>query len=234
MNELARVLVVEDDPRLGQLLAATLREYGYHAQVETRGDRAEARILAERPDLVLLDLGLPGVDGLTICRRVRPQFQGAIVMLTGRRSDVDQITGLEVGADDYVLKPVDARLLIARVRSVLRRVGGGPAAPIGDEPATLEVGALRLDRTRMGARVGDADVELTAAEFRLLWTLARHVGELVHRGDLSAAALGSVGHSSERGLDVHVSRIRRKLAAVGWDAATIRSIRGVGYLLAPP
>jgi DNA-binding response OmpR family regulator len=225
------VLIVEDDEKLGRLLQNYLQDEGFAVRLEPRGDRAADRIRAESPNLVILDLMLPGRDGLAICREIRAWYRGCILMLTARRAEVDQILGLELGADDYVTKPVDPRLLLARVRSLLRRARPEGLAPVVDDVA---VGPLALDRRRRSCVVGDQAVDLTETEFNLLWALAVRVGDVVGREDLFRDVLGVPYDGLDRGVDVHMSRIRRKLEGAGFSGDRVRSVRGAGYLLAPP
>lgn len=224
------ILIVEDDEKLGRLLLGYLSEEGFSVRLEPRGDRAAERVRTEAPAVLILDLMLPGRDGLSICREIRPWYPGCILMLTARRAEVDQILGLELGADDYVTKPVDPRLLLARVRSLLRRAR--VEAPVVVDEIT--VGPLALDRRRRSCTVDGAAVDLTDTEFGLLWMLGARAGDVVSREDLFRDVLGIPYDGLDRGVDVHLSRIRRKLEAVGFSGQHVRSVRGSGYLLAPP
>jgi two-component system response regulator RstA len=223
-----RLLVVEDDVRLGKLVAEYLDDHGFVVSLERRGDRAVDRILSEQPDLVVLDVMLPGLDGFEVFRRICRGFLGRVLFLTARQSDVDHVAGLEMGADDYVTKPVDPRVLLARIHALLRR----PGAPV--ELGRATVGALSLDRGRREARVGDAELVLTSAEFDLLWMLASRAGQVVSRSALYPTVLGQEYDGVDRGIDVHVSRIRRKLKDIGLDGDPIKSVRGAGYQLVVP
>ncbi len=225
--ESLRVLLVEDEPRLGALICEYLKGNGYQVGLEARGDRAVDRILAEQPDLVLLDVMLPGLDGFEVFRRARTGFTGRVLFLTARRADVDQVAGLEMGADDYVLKPVDPRVLLARVHAVLRRPTSPPDERVG-------VGALALDRGARTATFCDIDLGLTSAEFDLLWVLAVRSGHVVARQSLYRTVLGIEYDGVDRGIDVHISRIRKKLREAGSPGEPIRSVRGAGYQLVVP
>ena len=225
---MAKLLLIEDDVRLATLMAEYLQTNGHDVGVEHRGDRAVDRILAEKPDLVVLDLMLPGEDGLSICRRVRPQFPGPILMLTARGEEIDHIVGLEVGADDYVGKPVSPRLLLARVSALLRRAGGAPGGG-----ARLEFGDLSIDRSSREVRVGEDLVELTSAEFDLLWMLAEHAGHPVSREELLRELRGIEWDGLDRSIDVRCSGLRRKLAEWPGHEDRIKTVRGVGYQLSP-
>lgn len=220
---MARVLLVEDDPALVGLIGDFLRGHGYDVDVQTRGDEAVGRILETSPDLVLLDLMLPGLDGMEVCRRVRAQGHGgAIVMLTARDDSLDEILGLEFGADDYLTKPVRPRVLLAHVQAVLRRL----------QPSSRRItrGALELDTASRRVTLRDEPVDLTTAEFELLAELAVHAGEVRSRDELSMALRGCLWDGVDRAIDLRVSRLRRKL---GDDGTILKSVRGSGYLLVP-
>ena len=224
---MARLMLVEDDVRLASLISEYLENSGHEVAIEHRGDRAVDRILAEAPDLVVLDLMLPGEDGLSICRRVRPKFSGPILMLTARGEEIDQVLGLEMGADDYVAKPVSPRLLLARIKALLRR--GGPAQD-GDR---IVCGTLVIDRASREARIGGELVGLTSAEFDLLWALAGKAGQPVSREVLLKELRGIDWDGIDRSMDVRVSQLRRKLAADPDHEGRIKTVRGVGYQFVP-
>ncbi len=218
----SRILIIEDDTALAALIAEYLGQNGLEVSIESRGDRAVARILAEDPALVVLDVMLPGEDGLSICRRVRDRYHGPILIISARGEEVDQIIGLEVGADDYLPKPLNPRLLLARIRARLRertqRLG-----------SALHIGALHIDRGTREVRMDAQLLELTTGEFTLLWALAERAGGAVDRDTLSLAVRGAPYNGLDRTIDVMVSRLRRKLGA-GW----IKTVRGAGYQLIRP
>jgi two-component system, OmpR family, response regulator RstA len=233
-----RILLVEDDDKLSQLIKDFLETTGeFHVSIESRGDRAPERILGENPDLVILDVMLPGLDGLGVCKRVRDRYAGPILMLTALGDEVDEIVGLEVGADDYVAKPASPRKLLARVRTLLRRTqrGGdaaeGPAATARTDQR-LELGDLVVDATSRAVTVGGALLELTTAEFDLLWLLARHAGETLSRDRIYEELRGIEWDGLDRSIDLRVARLRRKLGDDAAHPRRIKSVRGVGYLLA--
>lgn len=223
-----RLFMAEDDARLGALVAEYLSDHGFDVTVERRGDHAVDRILTEQPDLVILDLLLPGVDGFEVFRRIRCGFRGRVLFLTARRSDMDEVAGLEMGADDFVTKPVEPRVLLARINAVLRRSG---LPPTPDRPTARR---LTLDRVRREAWVGDVALPLTAVEFDLLEVLARHAGQVVSRATLYECVLGTRYDGVDRGMDVHVSRVRKKLKDAGLESEPIKAVRGTGYQLVVP
>lgn len=224
-----RILIVDDDARLAGLLQDYLSAHGYDADVERHGDRAVERIWREDPSLVVLDVRLPGVNGFDVCRRARERYSRGILMLTASRADVDQTVGFELGADDYVVKPVEPRVLLARIRSLLRRVDGPAAVPA--LPDAIAIGTLLVDRSRREVAVAERSVEVTGIEFDLLWLLARRAGEVVSRHEMSLQVRGIPYDGIDRGIDVHVSRLRRKLEAAGLDGSNVKSVRGSGYLM---
>lgn len=223
-----KLMLVEDDARLATLVCEYLAHSGYTVVHEARGDRAVDRILAEQPDLVVLDLMLPGEDGLSICRRLRPQWSGPILMLTAMGDEVDQVLGLEMGADDYVAKPVSPRLLLARIRALLRR-----KQPANEEISRVVVGSLVVDLAAREARIDEQIVDLTSSEFDLLWVLAGKAGKPVTREDLVKELRGIAYDGLDRSIDVRVSQLRRKLAADPRHAGRIKTVRGVGYQFVP-
>jgi two-component system response regulator RstA len=229
MDDTGTILIVEDDERLGELLDEYLRCQGFVTAREGDGQRAAERILAESPTAVILDLMLPRMNGLDVLRTVRQRYAGAVLVLTANKTDIDQVVGLELGADDYVTKPVEPRLLLARLRNLLRRLAPRPTVGRDERVA---VGALTVDRKTREARYEGALVELTGVEFGLLWVLASRAGEVVSRDELYTDVLGSRYDGLDRGVDIHLSRVRKKLADRGFDPGEIKSIRGAGYLLA--
>jgi len=222
-----RLLLVEDDERLATLTAEYLTQAGFEVAVEGRGDRAVERIQSENPDLVVLDLMLPGEDGLSICRRIRPLWSGPILMLTARGDEIDQVLGLEMGADDYVAKPVSPRLLLARIQALLRRPREAT------EPERVVVGSLVVDRAARETRIDDVILEMTSSEFDLLWLLASNAGKPLSREDLVRALRGIDYDGIDRSMDVRVSQLRRKLAQDPRHRDRIKTVRGTGYQFAP-
>ncbi|MBK7956263.1 MAG: winged helix-turn-helix domain-containing protein [Candidatus Accumulibacter sp.] len=230
-----RILLVEDDERLAELTAEYLRKNDFEVLIEPRGDTAEARILDVRPELVILDVMLPGKDGFEVCRGVRSQYRGVILMLTARDEDFDQILGLELGADDYIAKPVQPRLLLARIKALLRRSpatlsnADGESTETG-EPSELSFGRFRISQTTRSTHLGSDGIDLTTAEFDLLWLLARHAGSILSRDDLLQELRGIGFDGLDRSIDARISRLRRKLGDDPENPTRIKTVRGKGYL----
>lgn len=224
-----QILLVEDDLELAKLVVEYLEQNDFKVVVEPRGDRANDAIAQLSPDLVILDIMLPGLDGLTICRQARPDYTGPILMLTARGDELDEVVGLEVGADDYLTKPVRPRVLLARIRTLLRRTVGTSDAGL---QRRIEVGGLAVDAGRRTVSLDDRAVDLTSAEFDLLWYLARHAGEPLSRERIYRELRGIEHDGIDRSIDLRVSRLRSKLGARGPEL--IKSVRGVGYQLVVP
>ena len=232
-NESWRILIVEDDERLADLTREYLENNGLTVSLETHGGAAVERIRNEQPDLVVLDLMLPGEDGLSICRRVRPFFNGPIIMLTARTDDLDQVLGLEMGADDYIGKPVQPRVLLARIRAMLRRVETSPVSgqeTSGEEPVRLQFNDLVVDRSMREAWLSDESIDLTSAEFDLLWLLASNAGRVLSREEIFTALRGIEYDGQDRSIDVRVSRIRPKIGDDPIHPRRIKTVRSKGHL----
>lgn len=218
------ILLVEDDLELAALTASRLRQERYEVDVVHDGLAAVRAVERGHYAALLLDIMLPGIDGLEVCRRVRPHFAGAILMLSARDEEVDEIVGLEVGADDYLTKPLRPRLLVARLKAALRRQQGG----VAPAQTSVTVGELHVEPARREVHHGGRRVELTTAEFDLLHYLAARSGTVVTRDELYRAVLDAEYDGLDRAVDVYVSRIRHKLG----DQDVIKTVRGSGYLLA--
>jgi two-component system response regulator RstA len=230
-----RILIVEDDERLASLTRDYLQNNGLTVSVESHGGAAVERIRNEQPDLVVLDLMLPGEDGLSICRRVRPQYSGPILMLTARTDDMDQILGLEMGADDYIGKPVQPRVLLARIRALMRRVTEKNQPLVGNDPVSegpvrVQFNELVIDRSMREAWLSGATVDLTSAEFDLLWLLASNAGRVLSREEIFTALRGIEYDGQDRSIDVRVSRIRPKIGDDPIHPRRIKTVRSKGYL----
>jgi two-component system response regulator RstA len=229
-QEAWQILIVEDDERLAELTREYLESNGLKVAIESDGAKAAARILRDQPDLVVLDLMLPGEDGLSICRKVRPSYHGPILMLTARSDDMDQVLGLEMGADDYVCKPVRPRVLLARIRALLRRSEGvSEAAPV-DNQRRLEYGVLVIDSAMREAWLREQSIELTSAEFDLLWLLASNAGRILSREEIFTALRGIEYDGLDRSIDVRISRIRPKIGDDPMHPRLIKTVRSKGYL----
>ena len=223
---MATILVVDDEPKISRLVRDYLERSGFGVLTALDGHEALMRVRTERPDLVILDLGLPRLDGLDVTRQLRRDGDLPIIMLTARDDETDKLIGLELGADDYVTKPFSPRELVARVRAVLRRRDRGA---VGEQ---LEAGALSLDVPRMRLTVDGRAVELTATEFSLLAAMARQPGRVFTRSQLLDAIHGVAFESYERAIDAHVKNIRRKVEDNPHDPRHLLTVYGVGYRLA--
>jgi DNA-binding response OmpR family regulator len=221
-----RILIVDDEPKIVRLVHDYLEAAGFSVTSARSGDEALMRARTDQPDLVVLDLGLPGLDGLDVTRALRRYGDLPIIMLTARDDESDKLVGLELGADDYVTKPFSPRELVARVRAVLRRRAGSGEAEV------LRAGELTLDLPRMRVTRGDKPVELTATEFGLLAAMARQPGRVFTRSQLLDAIHGVAFESYERAIDAHVKNIRRKLEPDPRSPRFLLTVYGVGYRLA--
>ncbi|WP_437883017.1 response regulator [Pseudomonas sp. LRF_L74] len=224
------VLIVEDDRRLAELTCEYLQGNGLVVSIEADGGVAAARIIREQPDLVVLDLMLPGEDGLSICRKVREHYAGPILMLTARTDDMDEILGLEMGADDYVCKPVRPRVLLARIRALLRRREAGAEVAVAPGARRLTFGKLVMDSAMREVWLSGRPIELTGAEFDLLWLLAANAGRILSREEIFNLLRGIEYDGQDRSIDVRISRIRPKLGDDLEHPRVIKTIRSKGYL----
>ncbi len=216
------VLVVEDEPAIASFVSLYLKNAGYQVRAAATGSAALNAVAAEMPSLILLDLNLPDMDGIEICRRIRKNSEVPILMLTARDEDVDKIIGLEVGADDYLTKPFNPRELVARVKAVLRRSTSERTRDEGDE---LRHGELVINAGRREVHVGEEEIQLAPKEFDLLWELLDHRGLVLTRDQLLERVWGYTFAGDTRTVDVHVRQVRRKLG----DASPIVTVWGVGY-----
>ncbi len=221
-----RILLIEDDASLASMVADFLSPYGFDVSIEGRGDRAVTRIVDENPDVVVLDVNLPGLDGFSICQIVRPRYRGAIIMLTARGEEIDEVLGLEAGADDYMAKPVRPRALLARLRMHLRR-----ATPEEEASQPVVVGSLVVDAGRRSVEIDGVPVDLTTAEFDLLHLLARHAGQTLSRNDIYLEIHEMKYDGLDRSIDLRISRLRKKLGDDPAKPQRVKSVRGVGYML---
>ena len=221
-----QILIVDDEPKLTRLVRDYLENAGFAVTVARDGREALMRARTERPDLIVLDLGLPGIDGLDVTRSLRRDAGVPIIMLTARAAETDRVVGLELGADDYVTKPFSPRELVARVRAVLRRHEGDAGGEL------LRAADLSLDVARMRVEVAGRRVDLTPTEFGLVAALARQPGRVFTRSQLLDAIHGIAFESYERAIDAHVKNIRRKLERDPHQPRYLLTVYGVGYRLA--
>jgi DNA-binding response OmpR family regulator len=225
----ARALVVDDAPELRELVAEVLRQEGFLVEQASDGSTAIEVARSFAPDVIVLDLGLPGLDGVEVCRRLRTFTDAYVVMLTGRQDEVDKLIGLSVGADDYVTKPFSPRELVARVRAMLRRPRTGGAAA-GDR-LVRRLGALEVDVEAREVKVAGRVVDLTRIEFDLLSALAERPRAAFTRGQLLERVWGPNWYGDDHVVDVHVSKLRQKLGDDARAPRFVRTVRGVGYRL---
>lgn len=234
VNPYHRILLVEDDVRLSALIVEYLKKNALKVETEFRGDTAVQRILDLQPDLVVLDLMLPGLDGFEVCKQVRSGFDGPILMLTARDEDIDQVVGLEIGADDYVVKPVQPRLLLARIRALLRRVTPDnktvKADSVEGSKDELDFGRLKVIHRSRTVILNEEAIDFTTTEFDLLWLLASHAGEILSRDKISESLSGVEYDGLDRSIDIRVSRLRKLLQDDPSKPQGIKTVRGQGYL----
>lgn len=225
----SRVLLVEDSARLAASVRDYLERHAFEVFVEGDGLRVAERFERLRPDLVILDLMLPGKDGLTLCRELRRDDRVPILILTAKGENIDQVLGLEMGADDYVVKPVEPRVLLARVEALLRRARPSPAQP---REAKLAAGRVAIDAARRSATLDRRPVELTTGDFDILWLLASRQGSVVTRDEILRVVRGIDYDGLDRSIDARICRLRRKLQEAGGSEAMIKTVRLRGYLFA--
>ncbi|NMH64863.1 response regulator [Shewanella salipaludis] len=224
-----RVLLVEDDTRLANLILDYLKLNGMHVEIERRGDTVLSRLITYQPDIILLDIMLPGMDGLSLCEKLPEYFAGPILLMSALGSSEDQIRGLELGADDYVVKPVDPALLVARINNLLRRQQQ-------QQPASshcLSFGKLSIDPHTQAIHLGSSDIDLTSHEFELLWLLASQAGQVLSRQYIYHYLLNIDFDGKDRKIDVRISRLRKKLGDSLDTPFRIKTVWGQGYLFAP-
>ena len=233
------ILLVEDDVRLSALVVEYLQNNGLQIETEFRGDTAVDRILSLQPDLVILDLMLPGMDGFEVCKQVRPSYSGPILMLTAKDEDIDQVVGLEIGADDYVVKPASPRLLLARIRALLRRSSSEnhtneqTLSNTGNNTDKLVFGKLQINAQSRTVTINQTEIDFTTNEFDLLWLLATHAGKILSRDTISQTLAGIEYDGLDRSIDIRISRLRKLLHDDSTHPKGIKTVRGQGYLFVP-
>ena len=228
MTDGIRVLYVEDDERLARLTMEYLTTHGLEVHLVPRGDLAVADVMRVRPDVVLLDVMLPGADGFEVCRQLRARTDVPIIMVTARLDEAERVRGLEGGADDYVTKPFQSRELLARIRAQARRSRG----EVGPRPDRLVIGALSIEPSSMSVTVRGEAVVLTANEFALVHALAQRPGRVLDREQLLQLLHGTPDEAFDRSIDVVVSRVRAKIELDPKNPRMLKTVRGVGYMLA--
>jgi DNA-binding response OmpR family regulator len=223
------IILVEDDIRLSELVSRYLETNGFRVTITHGGDQVVEQVQLGMPDLVILDLGLPGQDGLSICKQLRPTYPNPILILTARDNDIDHVLGLELGADDYVIKPVEPRVLMARINALLRRSKNHSNV----EQKTLRFGRLLLNTLARSVSLDGQSIALSSNEFDLLLCLAAHPGEIQSRETLFQQLYRREYDGVDRMLDVRISHLRRKLGDEADSSKRIKTIWGQGYLFVP-
>ncbi len=218
-----KVLIIDDEAKIVEICQDYLKAAGFQVVTSLDGLAGLEKARVEKPDLVLLDLMLPGIDGLDICRELRRETKIPIIMLTARVEETDKLIGLEIGADDYITKPFSPREMVARVRAVLRRAQGDASAEV------IRAGILTLDRNRFIVLINEKEISLTPTEFEILATLASQPGRIFSRSQLLLAVRGVTFESYERAIDSHIRNLRKKLDFDGTGIEWIVTIHGVGY-----
>lgn len=218
-----KILIIDDEPKIVEICQDYLKASGFEVIAALDGRTGLEKFHREKPDLVLLDLMLPGMNGLDICREIRKENATPIIMLTARVEETDKLIGLELGADDYITKPFSPREMVARVRSVLRRVQGDATAEI------IRAGGVTLDRNRFMVTVQEREIALTPTEFEILATLASQPGRIFSRSQILIAVRGVAFESYERAIDSHMRNLRKKLDPTGNGPDVITTVHGVGY-----
>ena len=222
-----RVLLVEDDERLSTLINQFLTENGFSVTRLASGEGLLAQVKDNPPDILILDIMLPGENGFTLCKSIRPFYQGPLLFMTAKNNDFDQVLGLEIGADDYIIKPVEPRVLLARINALLRRKGSSGAFQSKTEK--LQYGQLTIDRSTRTAFLQGKDVQLTSHEFDMLWKLAETPSTLVERSTLYTELIGREYDGLDRSADVRISRLRKKLNDNSQHPYRIKTIWGKGF-----
>ena len=224
-NAPARILIVDDEPSITEFVSYAIQKEGYHTEVASNGEDALQKIEEKPFDLFILDIMLPGIDGYELCRRIRAKHTTPILFLSARDTELNQVVGLELGADDYLAKPFGVRELLARVRALLRRSQGQEIPPSNE----VSAGGLTLDEDTHVASGPKGEIDLTPREFELLCCLMRNAGKVVSREDLLRDAWGWEFITETKTVDTHIKRLRDKIEAAGYDPKLVETVRGYGY-----
>ncbi|MCV2884782.1 response regulator [Aestuariibacter sp. AA17] len=227
------ILIVEDDIRLQTLIATFLREQGFEVACQNDGANLGHVVASTQPDIILLDVMLPGEDGFSLCKKIRNEFHGPLLFMTAKSSDFDQVLGLELGADDYIIKPVEPRVLLARINALLRRAATHPDIHPLSESHSLTFGTLHIDKNSRLVTLGDENISLTSHEFDMLWKLASNASQLVEREVLYRELIGREYDGLDRSADVRISRLRKKLHDNSQHPFRIKTIWGKGFFFVP-
>jgi two-component system OmpR family response regulator/two-component system response regulator RstA len=222
-----QVLLVEDDERLSSLISQYLTEHNFIVHRLSNGDNLLQHVQTSPPDILLLDVMLPGENGFTLCQKIRPYYSGPLLFMTAKNDDFDQVFGLEIGADDYIIKPVEPRVLLARINALLRRNKNVVAS--ADPLQKLQYGQLSIDRSTRSAHLKGEDVKLTSHEFDMLWKLAANPSTLIDRTTLYRDVIGREYDGLDRSADVRISRLRKKLQDNSQHPYRIKTIWGKGF-----
>jgi len=223
------ILLVEDDDRLSQLVSDYLTKHQIQVKVLTDGENLSAEVGLRRPDLVILDIMLPGKDGFRLCQELRNYFKGPVIFLTAKDDDISQVLGLEMGADDYIAKPVEPRVLLARINALLRRVSNEVQPPPKLESDQMQFGGLEMSKTTRSVYLHGDEIHLTSHEFDMLWLLARNASQVVSRETLYKEIIGREYDGLDRSADVRISRLRKKLNDNAKSPYRIKTIWGKGF-----
>lgn len=225
------LLLVEDDVRLAELVRDYIEKQGFNVTLQHRGDLAVAEFNPEKTDIVILDLMLPGLDGLQVCQQMRQQFSGPLLILTAKNSDIDHVMGLELGADDFVIKPVEPPVLLARLRALMRRHQGNTSVTeVAEKIETLTFGQLTVDYTAQQVILDQQNVSLTTKELSLLWLLAKNAGTILSRDLIFSHMRGIEYDGMDRSVDVRISSLRKKLLDNKDHPKRLKTVWGKGYL----
>lgn len=226
------IILIEDDERLSQLIGEFLRQQGFRVTCQLDGSALLQTIKDDQPDVLLMDVMLPGEDGFSLCKKVRDIYRGPLLFMTAKSSDFDQVLGLELGADDYVIKPVEPRVLLARINALLRRSETSPSSSASNEEK-LRFGKLSIDKSSRQVILEDTPVTLTSHEFDMLWKLASNASQLVKRETLYKELIGREYDGLDRSADVRISRLRKKLKDNPQNPYRIKTIWGQGFFFVP-